>query len=312
MSELLTKLGASALLSENELMRLVRSAPRRYKVYPIPKRTAGQFRIIAQPAKEVKALQYWAIDNVLNNFPIHPAATAYRANKGIADNARPHREGRFLLKLDFADFFPSIKARDFERYLKQRAPELDDNEIVALSRILFWKPKGTRKLCLSIGAPSSPLVSNLLMYEFDDQLANFCAKHSIAYTRYADDLSLSASTSGKLKLVEQFVTTLCKEIKSPNLKLNAEKLVRVSKKHARRITGLIITNDSQISLGRDKKRQIRASVHHFLTGRLNADESLRLKGMLAYVKSVEPAFITRLRRKYGAELIRRIQSLPQS
>ncbi len=97
MFELLARLGASMLLSESELTRLIRSAPRRYKVYEIPKRTIG-VRVIARPAKEVKALQYWVVEHLLSKLPVHPAATAYREGKNIADNAHPHRHGRFLLK----------------------------------------------------------------------------------------------------------------------------------------------------------------------------------------------------------------------
>src|ERR1700680_1139676 len=111
MSDLLASLGVAMLLSEQELMRLVKSAPRRYKVFKIPKRTPGQFREIAQPAKEIKALQYWVMNRVLSKFSVHPAAIGYRQGLNIADNARPHVYGRFLLKLDFRDFFPSIKAR---------------------------------------------------------------------------------------------------------------------------------------------------------------------------------------------------------
>jgi hypothetical protein len=44
-------------------------------------------------------------------------------------------------------------------------------------------------------------------------------------------------------------------------------------------------------------------------GQLTKDEALSLRGMLAYVKSVEPGFLNRLRFKYGAENIRRIQTL---
>src|ERR1035438_10306574 len=61
MSDLLTNLGAAVLLSREELLRLIRSAPHRYKTYQIPKRNPGQFRTIAQPAREVKTLQYWVM-----------------------------------------------------------------------------------------------------------------------------------------------------------------------------------------------------------------------------------------------------------
>jgi hypothetical protein len=51
-----------------------------------------------------------------------------------------------------------------------------------------------------------------------------------------------------------------------------------------------------------------ASVHPFATERLDKTEGLKLKGMLAYVKSVEPAFLVHLRQNYGG-VIFQIQTL---
>ena len=64
-------------------------------------------------------LQYWVMKNVLKRFEVHPAATAYRKNLSIVHNARPHARGRFLLKMDFKDFFPSLKASDFRTFLNE-------------------------------------------------------------------------------------------------------------------------------------------------------------------------------------------------
>jgi RNA-directed DNA polymerase len=304
MPDLLTRLARAALLQRDELIRLIRSAPHRYKVFQIPKRVPGQFRTIAQPAREVKALQYWVMRNVLYRFEIHPAATAYRTDLSIADNARPHTQGRFLLKMDFKDFFPSLKASDLKIFLRKNKSNLGNEEIEALCQILFWTPRGTNELSLSIGAPTSPILSNILMVDFDKRISKFCAVRSIAYTRYADDLSFSAARSEKLQAVEGAVLNLCRRSQSPALTINQGKTVRVSKRYARRVTGLVLTNDRKISLGREEKRRIRARVHYFVTGRLEPEQILQLRGTLAYVKSVEPTFLRRLREKYGADAIK--------
>ncbi len=75
MASLLKELGIAVLLPQDEMLRLIRSAPHRYKVFKIPKRKQGEFRTIAQPATEVKALQYWVMQHVLSQFDVHPAAT---------------------------------------------------------------------------------------------------------------------------------------------------------------------------------------------------------------------------------------------
>jgi RNA-directed DNA polymerase len=280
----------------------------RYKVYTIPKRTPGQFRTIAQPAREVKALQYWIMSDFLAQFPVDQAAMAYRLGVNIADNAQPHARSRFLLKLDFKDFFPSIQGADFKRFVATNAPSVSAGDAELLTRILFWRPKGTLQLCLAIGAPSSPLLSNILPADFDRAVSRFCSELGITYTRYADDLSFSAQTSALLADAEKLVTGLCARTPSPRLTLNPGKTVRASRKRSRRVTGLVLTNEGHVSLGRDVKREIRATVHHFVTGKLSREQALSLRGTLAYVKSVEPDFLNRLRTKYGHEIIRQIQT----
>jgi RNA-directed DNA polymerase len=131
----------------------------------------------------------------------------------------------------------------------------------------------------------------------------------VNYTRYADDLTFSSPKANVLGKVEAKVAALCRAIESPRLAINSKKTVRASKKMSRRVTGLVLTNDNKVSLGHSEKRRIRASVHSFAIGRLNQELCLQLRGVLAYVNSVEPDFLKRLSRKYGAETIRQIQNL---
>jgi hypothetical protein len=127
----------------------------------------------------------------------------------------------------------------------------------------------------------------------------------VNYTRHADDLSFSAAKSEDLQRVEETVLSWCDRSTSPRLAVNQKKTVRVSKRESRRVTGLVLTNDRKVSLGRDVKRTIRATLHHIATGRLALDDIQKLQGMLAYVNSVEPTFLRRLRKKYGSDVVRR-------
>jgi hypothetical protein len=289
-------------LPPKDLLYLVSSAPYRYKVYEIAKKAPGKKRIIAQPARELKPLQYWLMENVLSVFPIHPSAVAYRRGKNILDNAAPHAAHRYLCKLDFRNFFPSIKSTDFQRFMGSNplATVWTEEDIGYMSRILFWRKKRGNVLQLSIGAPSSPLLSNILLYGFDVKVSALCAASGVTYTRYADDLSFSTNAPGILRVVEEKVGEICRQTRPPRLVLNEVKTVHASKKGLRRVTGLVLANDGVVSIGRQRKREIRATFHTYMRGGLNEEEIAELGGLLSFVKSVEPVFLERLARTYGA------------
>ncbi len=297
---ILRPLSDSLMIPESTLDYIIRSAPFRYKVFKIDKRNSNGKRTIAQPAREVKALQYWVMEKILRHFPIHPAAMAYRKGRNITANAAKHAPQRFLLKMDFRDFFNSITSDDLEAYLRNPSKEeWSEEDISYLKNILFWNRDRKGKLIMSIGAPSSPMLSNILMYDFDKQIQSFCTKRKVKYTRYADDLAFSTNRRNILREIEVQVARICEELAFPHLKVNTEKTVHASRNGTRRVTGLVLTNDGVVSLGRDKKRLIRAQVNHYIHGMLSLDEARKLHGMLAFVNSSEPAFIQRLKDNYG-------------
>ena len=193
---------------------LVRSAPYRYKVYQVAKKKTGKKRTIAQPARELKSLQYWVMENVLSVFPVHPAATVHRNGRNVADNARPHAARAYLCKLDFKDFFPSIKAADFTRFMSAHplAGLWSKEDVGYLARILFWRRKREAGLLLSIGAPRSPVLSNILLYDFDVEVSALCAARGVTYTRYADDLTFSTDEPNVLREIEEQIPVICKRI----------------------------------------------------------------------------------------------------
>lgn len=286
-------------LSAMDLVQLVRTAPHRYKVYSIPKRSGKGDRVIAQPAAEVKLLQRWIVENVLVDYPVHDVAVAYREGVGIKHNALRHVKNRFLLKMDFKDFFPSINAAHFELHTRKYAPQyLED--VLILTNILFRAPKGTRDRILSIGAPSSPVVSNSIVYDFDVAMSELAQKHDVTYTRYADDLVFSTNAPSVLRDLHKQVVQVSKSVDYPRLTINEDKTIFASKKVNRIITGLVLSNEGRVSIGWEKKRALRNLVYRFEQGNLAQDKIEWLRGYLAFVRDVEPELFLSLKAKAGA------------
>lgn len=292
-------------LGPNAAAQLIRTAPERYAHYTIPKRS-GQRRKISQPSSELKIVQRAVVSNLLKDLPIHPAAMAYAPDTSIRLNAARHAENGPILKFDFKDFFPSLTEYAWLTYCKEN-DICDRFNAILLGRILFMRPRGARVLRLSIGAPSSPFVSNVLLYQFDRLIAERVGSHYVTYTRYADDLTFSAKRTGYLNSVEKILRKTIADVSFPRLRINDEKTVLATKKYRREVTGLILTNDGRVSLGRDRKRELRARLHHFAAGKLDIDESVRLAGHMAFARDVEPEFYTRMERAYGSDVLQKLK-----
>lgn len=296
------KLGFEA----DQLLAFASTCPHRYKTYQIPKKTGG-VRTIAQPARELKSLQRYVLRKHLSRLPVHPAATAYRQGKGIVDNALRHRKNAFILRMDFRNFFPSIVPSDLIRHVaRHNRDELSEGDRDFLAGLFFYKQKDTGEKVLSIGAPSSPFLSNTIMYEFDVQVQKTCDEHEVCYTRYADDLTLSACDYSVLQVFPQHIESVLEKLEYPRLRTNTQKTAFLSKKGRRNVTGLVITNEEKVSIGRSKKRQIKSLVFRCQQGSISQEEAAYLEGYLWFVKDVEPTFLRSLERKYGVELISQI------
>jgi retron-type reverse transcriptase len=233
---------------------------------------------------------------------------AYEPGVGIKLNATHHKDSCFLLKMDFKDFFPSITPYLFFSITEKLGFKFDDINRRLIENIIFWKSTRDSNLKLSIGAPTSPFISNFVLYEFDRHMAEFCLLRKIIYTRYADDLTFTCNEKGTLFEIPSIVEKQLKHHCFGKIKINKKKTVFSSKAFNRHVTGIVITNDNQLSIGRDRKRELSSMIHKFSLGKLDETESSRLKGLLSYAHHIEPIFINRMKRKYGPDIVNQIFS----
>lgn len=68
------------------------------------------------------------------------------------------------------------------------------------------------------GAPTSPAISNIIMLDFDNRVESYCKENNISYTRYCDDITLSADFS-----LDRTYHRIKKELQKAGFKLNKRK-----------------------------------------------------------------------------------------
>lgn len=282
-------------------------ASHEYREFTIPKRN-GERRKIYHPSRRLKALQRWLLAKVIEPLPIHQAAMAYRRNTSILDNAERHIRSRYLLRLDFQSFFESITERDIRLYVSHHLPQFASWSVPdpdVFLRLIC------RKGALTIGAPTSPALSNRVCFELDQMIDGYCQAQGITYTRYADDLFFSTNHKGVLRLLEDEVPRVCAALPFPaNLRVNVAKTRHASKRRARRVTGIVLGSDGRAHVGRSLKRRIRTQIYQL--ERLDEKQKSSLSGLIAYTVGLDPNFMNALINKYGLARVRQAQLLPDS
>jgi RNA-directed DNA polymerase len=292
-------------LTSDFVLNLASSASHRYKVYKIRKKDGG-LRSISHPSRPLKALQRWLLANVINSFPVHDAAAAYRRGRSILDNARIHEKSRYLLRMDLAEFFPSITEQDIQQYIRENQNLFQGWSTVDVSVFCHLVCRHSQ---LTIGAPTSPALSNAICYDIDVRIHTLCSKRGVAYSRYADDLFFSTSKADVLRQIEEEVGKVITESKLPaDLKVNAAKTRRSSKKGLRHVTGIVLGSDGKVHIGRRLKRQIRGLI--FRVESLDVATRASLAGMIAYAIGFDPQFMNSLISKYGLAKVREAMTAP--
>jgi len=293
--------------TEENALTIAQRAPRTYRHYQIPKKKGG-YRTIHHPSRQTKAIQYALMELLLRQLPVHASATAYRRSiqSPLVANARAHAAYRYSVRVDFTDFFHSIHPADLQRVVESQVPGLSQEDVRFIENCLFVRTSGADK-GLAIGAPSSPLVSNIVMYDLDESLARLASSTATpaAYTRYADDIFFSTNVPGACLRFYESMGEILQQTTSPRVKINESKTVFSSRGRRRVVTGIFICPDGSISLGRSNKRYIRKLIFELQRGSLPPEMSSYLSGYLAFVLDVEPDFYNRLSLKYGAEILER-------
>ena len=161
-----------------------------------------------------------AIRHVFDSLPTHPFAHGYVKGKSIGTNASVHRRSKYISRLDFENFFPSLTSGTWICFsgtwhlIAGAVLSEEDIQLIISLTCRFGR--------LTIGAPCSPTISNKLVYSFDTRIAEIAAQYNANYTRYADDLYFSSSQPKVLYEVCK-KTEKYRETTSPRLVINKKK-----------------------------------------------------------------------------------------
>ena len=240
-----------------------------YNSFTIPKKNGGE-RIIHAPKKELKFLQK-KLANVLwecylesieskskgKNFKTPVLSHAFEKGKSIITNSQIHRNKKYILNIDLKNFFDSFnfgRVRGF--FIKDRDFAVTPEIATVIAQIACYQDK------LPQGAPSSPIITNLITRILDYRIVKIAKKYRFTYSRYADDMTFSTNrelNSNKLrasKELDNFLTELEEVIISSGFEINPKKTRLSNNMQRQEVTGLVV--NKKINVKREYVKNTRA------------------------------------------------------
>lgn len=270
--------------SAKTLYALSNNLDKHYHTAFIPKHD-GSKRKLSVPDLVLKRVQRAIADNILAHYPISRYATAYASGSSVQRNAAPHVGKPKILKLDIDGFFDHItysKVKDIvfckEKYSEQIR--------ILLTMLCYYRES------LPQGAPTSPAITNIIMYDFDEKIGSYCAKNDISYTRYCDDMTFSGDFDEKT-----IISLVKNELRRLGLFLKNRKTAIIPSTKRQTVTGIVV--NEKIGVTKDYKRRIRQEIYYIkkygIDGHLEklnvADKHFylnSLRGRIAFVLQTIP------------------------
>lgn len=258
--------------SLNYYKNIKASGNNRYRTFSIKKKS-GSSRTINAPCSGLKVFQT-CLNYVLQTY-YKPNANAcgFVPGRSITDGARKHVGKRYVLNIDLKDFFDTIEHHRVKAIFTLPPFNLKDdkenpNSLPYILANLCCHPKDVTRFdkdgnpfqCVRNvtpqGAPTSPIITNLICRQLDRRLLGLAKRFRLSYSRYADDITFSANVKEVFEQGSEFMVELRRIVEEDQkFRINEEKTRVQSKAYRQEVTGLVV--NSKVNVTKRYVKQIR-------------------------------------------------------
>ncbi|WP_440785179.1 reverse transcriptase domain-containing protein [Pseudomonas syringae] len=239
---------------------------------------------------------------------------SYRKGVNVVNAVEKHSSSKYFFQTDIESFFGSINREIIRRSILWSLDFCPISDIdVWIDRILDIV---TVDGLLPPGFPTSPAISNCCLVKFDEEFLSWCDSQGFIYTRYADDLIVSSKVDPGVDLLVSKITEILNKMFDGDFKLNLNKTRVVRPGSKVKLLGVVILPNGKVSIDGNLKKNVETAMYHLLKNKekfvsflkeQELDRALqKFSGQLNYINTVDPDFLDKLRRKYGATAVDKI------
>ncbi len=268
-------------------------------------------REIYAPSKKLSSFQRFIANTILGHGRInYETAFSYIKGSKASDSLIKHRKSKYFYKTDITNFFHGFNEADIRTSFESNL------ENFPISDIEKYKDKIVSLTCydnkLPIGFITSPAFSNIILYETDNLLEQYCTSNSIAYSRYSDDIIFSGDEAPLLKSAIDYLRLVLKDKFDDRLSINEKKTKILHRGQKIKLLGSVILPNGTITIDKSLKNEIELFLHFYLNDKraladyFNKDldaATSEIEGKINYAYNIDESYIDKLRMKYGNALI---------
>lgn len=280
-----------------------------YEQFTIPKKNNGYRNISSPTEKNLNILKCLKI-LLEENYSPNKNSYGFEHMKSVKDNASNHISKELVINIDILNFFDSIKFEDIKRVieLNLNIKSSTASLFAYLATITHSDSDDFKNRYLPQGSPCSPILSNLIFKNIDDEISLYSKSKGIEYSRYADDLTFSGNNIIKPGLfIKQIVILLEKN----GFQINNKKTRYQYPNMRQEVTGIVVNEKCNLNklYIKDIRRGLylwerygykRADHLYFSAEKTVRKEFVTLKnhirGKLNYLKLIDGDFSPRYRK----------------
>lgn len=273
-------------IPQDELLDVAKTAGRHYRDFSLitardKHGLPAKVRHIDTPMPRLRKIQGRIQAKLLAKLQYPACLHGSIKGRSPATNAAAHRGQKVVVGIDIEDFFPSVS----HHAVYQVWCRLGYSPRLArmLTRLT------TRNRRLPQGAPTSSLLSNLVLLDVDAQVEQLCGEYDCRYTRYVDDMTLSGNA------VRSLIPEVMLIIQRAGFKAKRRKTkVAAGHRVAQSVTGININDPRKLSIPRSWRQRFRRQIRE-LNSPENRNELDSIRGKLGYLEQFNTGEARRLR-----------------
>lgn len=242
------------------------------------KKKRGGVRRIEVPQKGLGLIQKRLSELLSGYVSFKPCVKGFVQGESICSNASLHRKSKWVLNVDIQDFFGSINFGRVRATFLAKPFEMSNEVASVIAQTCTFENH------LPQGAPTSPVVANIIASMLDNRMLRLAQKYHLRYSRYADDITLSSPRRFPVEVATNVEgrTILGEELKNifekARFNINPNKSRLQAKNSRQEVTGLIV--NKKINIPVEYKHKLRAAIKHWASDPEEAEKNyyLNVKG----------------------------------